>query len=66
MRQRVKGRLVPDPSDETRENLQIMRNSSISQEHRVATHAALEEDADLERLITNIVTQKKASVMADD
>ena len=39
-------------TDETRENLQILRNTSLSQEPRVAAHAALEEDADLESLNT--------------
>ena len=63
--QLVKGRLTPDLADETRENLQILRNTSISQEPRDAAHAALEEDADLGSLITNIFTQTEASVMAD-
>ena len=67
--QLVKGMLTPDLADETRENLQILRNTSLSEEPRVADHAAdhaaLEEDADLESLITNIFTQTKASDMAD-
>ena len=63
MRQLVKGRLTPDLADETREN------SSDSEKYeylpRTAAHTALEEDADLESLITNIFTQTEASVMAD-
>ena len=65
MTQPLKGRLTPDLADETRQTLQILRNKSISQEPRVAAHAALEEDADLESLITKIFTQTKASDMAD-
>ena len=65
MSQQVKGRLMPDLADETRENLHILRNTSLSQEPRVAARAGLEEDADLESLITNIFTQTEANVMAD-
>ena len=65
MSQLVKGMLTPDLADETRENLQILRNTSLSQESRVDAHAALEQDADIESLITNIFTQTEASDMAD-
>ena len=65
MRQLVKGRLTPDLAEETRENFQILRSTSLSQEPRGAAHAALEEDADLESLITNIFTQTETSDMAD-
>ena len=51
MSQLVKGRLAPDKG----ENLQNLRDASLSQEPRVAAHAAL--DADLEILLTNIFTQ---------
>ena len=64
MSQLVIGKLTPDLPNQTRENLQILRNTSLSQEPRVAAHAALAEDADLESLITNIFTQTEASDMA--
>jgi len=38
-----------------------MESPSLSQESRFAAHAALEKDADLESLITNISTQTEAS-----
>lgn len=63
--QLVKGRLMPNLADETRENLEILRDTSLSQESRAAAHAALEDDADLETLITNLFTQVEASDMAD-
>ncbi|KAJ3585747.1 hypothetical protein NHX12_014466 [Muraenolepis orangiensis] len=63
--QLVKGRLVPNLADETRENLEILRDTSLSKESRAAAHMALEDDADLESLITNLFTQVEASDMAD-
>ncbi|KAJ3602737.1 hypothetical protein NHX12_030486 [Muraenolepis orangiensis] len=63
--QLVKGRLVPNLADETRENLEILRDTSLSKESRAAAHVALEDDADLESLITNLFTQVEASDMAD-
>ena len=65
MSQLVKGKLTSDLADETRENLQILRNTSLSQEPCVAARAALAEDADFENLITNIFIQTEASDMAD-
>ena len=65
MGQLVKGRLTADLADEIRESLQILRNTSLSQERRVVDHVALDEDADLESLITNIFTQTEASDMTD-
>ena len=65
MSQLMKGKLTPDMAEKTRENLQILRNTSLSQEPGVVAHAALEEDADLKSLITNIFTQTEASDMAD-
>ena len=41
---------------ETREHFKILRNLSLSQESSVVAHAALEEDADIESLITNILS----------
>ena len=49
----VQGRLTPELAEETRENLQIMRDRSLSQESRAAAHG----DTDLESLINNIFTQ---------
>ncbi|KAJ3603232.1 hypothetical protein NHX12_030974 [Muraenolepis orangiensis] len=63
--QLVKGRLVPNLADETRENLEILRDTSLSKESHAAAHVALEDDADLESLITNLFTQVEASDMAD-
>ncbi|KAJ3584138.1 hypothetical protein NHX12_014634, partial [Muraenolepis orangiensis] len=57
--QLVKGRLVPNLADETRENLEILRDTSLSKESRAAAHVALES------LITNLFTQVEASDMAD-
>ena len=66
MSPQVNGRLTPDLADETKENLYILRNTSLSQEpRRNAAHAAQEEDADLESLITNIFIQAEASDKAD-
>ena len=64
-RQLVKGKLTPDLDHEASENLQIVINTSLSQKSRVAAHATLAEDADLESLITNIFTQTEGSVIAD-
>ena len=58
MSQLVKGRLTPDLANETKENLQILRNTSLSQEPRVAAHAALDEGADLESLNTYLHQSK--------
>lgn len=61
----VKGRLMPNLADKTSENLEILRDTSLSQEYRAAAHAALEDDADLKSLITNFFTQAEASDMPD-
>ncbi|KAL8590504.1 hypothetical protein ACOMHN_010940 [Nucella lapillus] len=65
MSQLVQGRITPDLGGETRENIKLLRNTSLSKEARAAAHAALEEDADLENLITNLFTHVEASDMAD-
>ncbi|KAL8575003.1 hypothetical protein ACOMHN_064534 [Nucella lapillus] len=65
MSQLVQGRITPDLGGETRENIRILRNTSLSKEARAAAHAALEEDADLENLITNLFSHVEASDMAD-
>ena len=46
--QLVKARLIPNLADETRENLEILKDGSLSQDSRAVAHIALEEDADLE------------------
>ncbi|KAL8606602.1 hypothetical protein ACOMHN_009487 [Nucella lapillus] len=65
MSQLVQERITPDLGGETRENIRILRNTSLSKEARAAAHAALEEDADLENLITNLFTNVEASDMAN-
>ena len=65
MSQLVHERLTPHLADDTRVNLEILRGTSLSQESHAAAHAALEEDADLDSLITNLFTHVEASDMAD-
>ena len=65
MSQLVNGKLTSDLADETRENLKILKNTSLSQEPCIVAHVALAEEADLESLITNVFTQTEASDMAD-
>ena len=50
--------------DETRENLKILKNTSLSQDSRAAANTALEDDDDLNSLITNLFTQVEDSDMA--
>lgn len=64
MSQLVQRRITPYLADETKESLEILRDSSLSQETRVAAHAALEEDANLENLIRNLFNQLEANDMA--
>ncbi len=63
MSQLLQGR--PDLADRTRENLEMLKDTSLSQEDRAAAHVALEEDADLASLINNFFTKVEASDMAD-
>ena len=65
MSQLAKESLIPNLTEETRENIDILRNTSLSQETRAAAHAALEDDADLKNLITNLFSQVEVSDMAD-
>ena len=65
MSQLIKERLIPSLADETRENLEILIDMGLSQESRAAAHAALEDDGNLETLITNLFTNVEASDMAD-
>ena len=50
--QLAKDRLIPNLSKETRENLDILKNSSLSQETRAAAHTALQDDADLRNVFS--------------
>ena len=63
--QLVKKRLMPNLADETRENLAVLRDASLSQESRTAAYAALEGDPDLKSLITNLFTHVEGSDMVD-
>ena len=62
--QLLKVRCVPNLGDETRENLKILKNTSLSQDSRAAAHTALEDDDDLNSLIANLFTQVEDSGMA--
>ena len=55
---------MPNLGDETRENLKILKNTSLSQDSRAAAHTALEDDDDLNSLIANLFTQVEDSGMA--
>ena len=57
-------RCAPNLGDETRENLKILRNTSLSQDSRAAAHTALEDDDDLNSRIANLFTQVEDSDMA--
>ncbi|KAK1893417.1 Serine/threonine-protein kinase ATG1 [Dissostichus eleginoides] len=65
MCQLMKENLGPDLADETRENLDILRDMSQSEESRADAHVALENDADLKSLVTNMFTHVEASDMAN-
>ena len=65
MSQLVKERLTLDMAEETRENLEILRDTSLSHESRAAAHAALEEDYDLDSLVANLFNQVETSDMAN-
>ncbi len=43
MTQLAKERFMPNLAEETREKLEILRDTSLSQESRAAAHAALED-----------------------
>ena len=58
-------RFTPDLADETRDNCEILRDTSLSQESRAAARAALQNDAGPESLFTTIFSQTDASDMAD-
>ena len=50
----VQERLTPNPADKTKKGLEILRDMSLSQESCTTAHTAMEDDADLETLITNL------------
>ena len=64
MSQLVQDGLTPHLAGETSDNLELLRDTSISQETWATAHAELEDDADLENLITNLFTQAEVSDMA--
>ncbi len=61
----AKDRFMPNLADETREKLEILRDTSLSQESRAAAHAALEDDADFNILVTNLFTHVETSDMSN-
>ena len=65
MSQLVKVQIVPDLGSETKQNLEILRDASLSQECRAAAYEALEEDADLKSLISKMFAHVEQSDMAD-
>ncbi len=65
MRQLVKVQIMPDLGSETKQNLEILRDASLSRECRAAAHEALEEDADLKSLISKMFAHVEQSDMAD-
>lgn len=65
MSQLINERLIPNLADKTRENLIVLRDTSLTQKSRAAAHVALENDADLESLIADMFTHVKTSDMAD-
>ncbi len=54
---------MPNLADETREKLEILSDTSLFQESCAAAHAALEDDADFNILVTNLFTYVEASDM---
>ena len=65
MSQLVKVRLVPNLAGETKKNLAILRDTSLTQESRAAAHKALEDDAYLAHLVDDLLTHVEGSDMAD-
>ena len=63
--QLVKVRLVPNLAGETKKNLAILRDASLTQESRAAAHKALEYDAYLAHLVDDLLTHIEGSDMAD-
>ena len=60
----VKVRLIPNLDSATVENVKILKDESIAHSSRAATHATLEEDADLKRLTAHIFAHVDESDMA--
>ena len=58
-------RLTPHLANDTIKNLDILRNTSASQESRAAAHEALMQDADIDNLITNLFTHVETSPMEE-
>jgi hypothetical protein len=62
--QLVKTKVIPDLAVKTKDNLQILRDMSVSQESRAAAHVELEEDPGLANFIANLFTHMGDSDMA--
>ena len=66
MYEALMGRLLRERlTDDTRENLDILRDTNVSQKSRAAAHAALDEDADIDSFNINLFTHVETSHMAD-
>jgi len=65
MSQLVKERLIPHLADEMKANLKILRKASLSQESRANAHKVLEGDADLDKLIANLLIHIDTSNIAN-
>jgi hypothetical protein len=65
MSQVVQERLALNLADDTRNNLKTLRDKTRCKESHAAAHAALEEDADLDSLISNLFTHVDKCDMAD-
>lgn len=63
--QLVQSSVASDLVDETKENLEILRDMSQSQESRADDHAALQDDVKPESLIANLFNQMEGSDMAN-
>ena len=61
----LRERLTPRLTDDTRENLDILRDTNVSQKSRAAAHATLDEDADIDSLITNLFIHVETSHIVD-
>ena len=63
--QLVKKNVISDLAVKTKDNLEILRDMSVSQESRAAAHVELEMDADLANIIAYLFIHLEISDMAD-
>jgi hypothetical protein len=61
----VKERLIHHLADDTRKNIGILRDVNVNQESRTSAYTALENDADIDSLISNLFTYADDSDMAN-